>query len=248
MEGQVAASGATELEPPTPDPSQREQQVIDMLLAQRGAPPSWVDLDAGDDAAVLSDGTAVTVDALVEGVHFDERLSAEDVGFKTLAVSVSDLGAVGARPRWAVLALSLPRADEAWCAGFARGLREACARWGVYLLGGDTTGVPVGGPRVASLTLVGRCAQAPLARSGGRRGDRVWVTGTLGLAGAGWRLDAPPPEALQALRRPAPPLELALRCAASGLVHAAMDLSDGLAVDLPRLCAASGTGAAIGCG
>ncbi|HMV69989.1 MAG TPA: AIR synthase related protein, partial [Myxococcota bacterium] len=100
-----------------------------MDLVLRGSdplPPGWI--GPGDDAAVLPLGDAVTVDALVEGVHFDDRLDAYDVGFKALAVSVSDLAAMGARPRWAVLALSTPeRADHlAWVAALGEGLAAAC--------------------------------------------------------------------------------------------------------------------------
>lgn len=189
----------------------------------------------------------LTVDTLVEGVHFDERLSPADVGFKAVAASVSDLASTGATPRWMLLALSLPPDPPAlpWVAAFAEGLREACARFGVYLIGGDVTGVPRGGPRFVSPTLSG-VATAPMLRSTARPGDALWVTGQLGLAGAGWRLQHPPPAALQRLRRPIPPLSFALALAARGLATAAMDLSDGLAADLPRLAQASGVRAVIG--
>ncbi|MCB9665615.1 MAG: thiamine-phosphate kinase [Alphaproteobacteria bacterium] len=233
------------MEPPPPQDDD-EERVIATLLGARpdperlGAAPV---VDAGDDAAVLSDGTAVTVDTLVEGVHWDDRLAPEDVGFKALAVSVSDLAAMGVPPRWAVLSLALPAVDAPWVEAFAEGLADACDRWGVRLVGGDT--VRTAGPRVVTLTLAGRAGPPPLRRAGARPGDTVWVTGTLGLAGLGWRADRPPPEALAALRRPEPPLAFALELAADGLATAAMDLSDGLARDLPRLCAASGVGAVV---
>jgi thiamine-monophosphate kinase len=185
------------------------------------------------------------VDALIEGVHFDDRSSPADVGFKTIAVSVSDLAAAGATPRFALLSISLSdrRVREGFVQAFGEGLREACARWGVYLAGGDTTGSP--GPIAVSATLGGVCVGRPHRRDGGRPGDRIWVTGRLGRAAAGWVLPSPPPTALAALRRPDPPLAFALALAASGVATAAMDLSDGLAADLPRLCLASGAGARV---
>lgn len=203
--------------------------------------PPW--LAAGDDAAVLPPNatpTAWTVDTLVEGLHWDGRLTPEDVGHKALAVSVSDLAATGARPRWALLSLSLPPGDAAWVHRFAHGLGEAQRRWAVHLIGGDTTGTAAGGPRTVSLTLGGPVVAEPLRRDGAQVGDTIWVTGALGLAGAGWRLPDPPPAALAALRRPEPPVAFALALAAAGLATAGLDLSDGLARDLPRLARASG--------
>lgn len=200
-------------------------------------------LGPGDDAAITRSGEVVTVDALIEGVHWDDRLSPADVGFKALAVSVSDLAAMGARPTWAVLSLSLPAPREAWVEAFAAGLAEAARRWSVAIVGGDTTSST--GAIALSLTAGGRLVGAPLRRRGGRPGDDVWVTGPIGLAGAGWRLADPPPAALHALRRPDPPVAFALAVARACLASAAMDLSDGLAADLPRLCAASAVGAQI---
>ncbi|MBW1877309.1 MAG: thiamine-phosphate kinase [Deltaproteobacteria bacterium] len=205
-------------------------------------PPVSVQVGPGDDAAVVQ-GQAITVDALVEGVHWNDRLGPEDVGYKSVAVSVSDLAAMGARPAWVVLALSVPApVDLAWVEALATGVGSACRSFAVALVGGDVTRSP--GPRYLSVTMGGPCPR-PVTRSGAHAGDWLWVTGTLGLAGAGYLLDAPPPEALEALRRPRPPLPFALALADAGLASAMMDLSDGLATDLPRLCAASGLGGQV---
>lgn len=228
------------------EPPQRpdaESRVLAALCA--AAPAPHAPEGPGDDAAVRPGGEVVTVDTLVEGVHFDQRLSPADVGWKAVAVSVSDAAAMGAQPGWIALALSLPEPlDEHWLAAFAEGLGDACRRWQIQLIGGDTTRSP--GPRFVSVTLGGQCVGAPMTRAGGRPGDTLWVTGTLGRAGAGWALPEPDDDALAALRRPDPPLAFALDLARRGLATAAMDVSDGLAADLPRLCAASRCGARVG--
>lgn len=222
-------------EDPEPDP---EQAAITRILAARPPPSSSVLVDAGDDAAVLQDGTAWTVDTLVDGQHFDEATPPEAVGYKLVAVSVSDLAAMGARPQHALLSLTLTGEDDAWLPGFCRGLEQALRRWSIHLVGGDT--VRTRGPRVLTLQLGGAVVGSPLTRAGARPGDLLWVTGIPGLAGAGWRDPSPTPEALKALHRPVPPLEFALAVAEAGLASAAMDLSDGLGADVPRMAEASG--------
>jgi thiamine-monophosphate kinase len=225
------------------DSDSRESTVIRALYAH--APVNgdlWV--PAGDDAAVLKDGRCWTCDTLVEGVHWDHRLNAEDVGFKAVAVSISDLAVMGAKPHWALLSLALPDPlDVGFVEGFARGFGGACERWGVTLAGGDTTRGR--GACVVTVTMGGSLQAQPLTRSGAKEGDDLWVTGIPGLAALGYSLEAPGPDALQALRRPEPPLAFSLQLAAEGLATAAMDLSDGLRSDLPRLCAASRVGALL---
>lgn len=203
-----------------------------------------LDIGAGDDAAVWKNGRCWTCDTLVEGVHWDDRVDATDVGFKAVAASVSDLIAMGAHPRWALLSLTLPDpVDERFVARFAAGFGEASRRWGVTLAGGDTTR---GHEHIVVTVTMGGTLQAKaLTRSGGRVGDDLWVTGTPGLAALGYSVKEPGPAALSALRRPEPPVRFVLDMVDQGLASAAMDLSDGLSSDLRRLCTASGVGALV---
>lgn len=233
------------MEPPQPSPNRSEDRIIERLLAYRADRPAWLQLDAGDDCAILGDGQAITTDALIEGVHFDDRLAASDVGFKCVAASISDLAACGAMPRWVVLALSLPasRAKGAWPEAFAQGVGEACRTFGAHLIGGDVTRVPGDGPTAVSVTAAGQVSR-PMTRQGAAPDDDLWVTGTPGLAGQVFVDNNPSAEALQALRRPLPPVAFAVALARAELASAAMDVSDGLAADIPRLAAASRVGVA----
>ena len=185
-----------------------------------------------DDAAVLGD-LVFTHDVLVEGVHFRSDDPPGDVAWKLLAVNLSDLAAKGAVPVGVLL--GYPLGDDAWDRAFVAGLAEALAHFDVALLGGDT----VKGPRVLSLTAIGRSAVAP-SRSGARVGDALYVTGLIGRAGLGLRGD---PLHRDAYRRPTP--RLAEGQALAPVVSAMMDVSDGLLIDAQRMAAASGLALSI---
>jgi thiamine-monophosphate kinase len=221
-----------------------ESAVIAALL---GVGPAWARVGVGDDAAVLADDTpgaqrVVTMDTMVEGTHWDAALLPEHVGWKLVAVNVSDIAAMGAVPRWCTLALTLPRPlDLVWVEAFASGVRAACAHWGVQLVGGDTTRGPA---RVLTVTMEG-VARHPVLRSTARAGDDLWVSGALGRTAEALLSGDPSALAVAWLRRPEPPLSLGIALAERRLARAMMDLSDGLRADLVRMCAASGVGARV---
>jgi thiamine-monophosphate kinase len=214
--------------------------------------------DLGDDAAVLQalgDDIVVTTDAIVEGVHFLAIDPPDSIARKALRVNLSDLAAKGATPAGFVLTLALRSADHAWLASFARGLAEDIDLFGCPLLGGDTVSTP--GPLMISITAFGRVPGGKMVRrNGAKPGDRVVVTGTIGDAvlgldslkgGAVATALAGDAAANQMLvgRYRVPQPRNALAKAVRDHAHAAMDVSDGLAGDLAKLCAASGVSAAI---
>lgn len=211
-----------------------------------------VALGIGDDCALLrvpgGVELAVTMDTLVCGVHFPENTDPEALGHKALAVNLSDLAAMGAEPAWALLALTLPAADEAWLDAFTRGLRGMASRYNVQLVGGDTTR----GPLSVTLQVLGFIpAGKALRRDAAQPGDLIYVSGTLGDAGLGLRVvqgraSAPGQEAdylAERLERPWPRVELGF--ALRGVAHAAIDISDGLIADLGHILDASAVGAVV---
>jgi len=230
-----------------------EFELIRRYFARVGAERTDVELGVGDDAALLRvpEGAELVaaVDTLVEGRHFPAGTNARSIGHRALAVNLSDMAAMGAVPAWATLALTLPRADGGWLEGFARGFGELAAVHGVALVGGDTTS----GPLTISVQILGHVPRgSALRRGGGKAGDVLAVTGTLGDAGAGLAIATRALEATDAaaarelLRRfeyPTPRVELGI--SARGIASAAMDISDGLAGDLPKLAAAGGLGATV---
>lgn len=218
----------------------------------------WLQLGIGDDAALLQlppgESLAVTTDTLVAGRHFPHHAEAGDIGWKALAVNLSDLAAMGARPLGVTLALTLPVADEAWLTGFSAGFFALAQQTGVPLIGGDTTR----GPLSITVTALGAVPVSDaLRRAGARAGDRLYISGHPGDAGLGLALSMatlPLPvaaslcaethaRALARLARPSP--RLALGLALRGLASAALDVSDGLLQDLGHLLTASGVGAEL---
>jgi len=228
-----------------------ETELIEILRLSAGRRDDVV-LGIGDDGAVLAPPAGrelvLATDTLVSGVHFPVATAAADLGWKALAVNLSDLAAMGAEPAWALLSLTLPDPDAEWVRSFADGFAGLARRHGVALVGGDT-----GGGDCLSVTVVAAGFVAPgraLTRAGAGPGDAICVTGELGdaaaaLAALEGRLEADDPSgALRSrLDRPEPRVKAGL--ALSGVASAAIDVSDGLDVDLGRLLAASGCGGVV---
>ena len=215
-------------------------------IRARVATRADVVLGIGDDAALLAPPPGrqlvVTADTLNDGVHFPRGTSPADVGWKALAVNLSDLASMGAEPAWCTLSLSLPQSDPAWIEGFLDGFLDLAGQHGIALVGGDTTR----GPLSIAVTAMGLVEPGrALRRDGARVGDEVWVTGTLGDAAGGLALlDREPVPALRArLDRPTP--RVAAGRALAGIATACVDVSDGLLADLGHVCARSHVAARI---
>ncbi len=217
-------------------------------IRQRAAARGDVVLGIGDDCALLAPPPgmqlAVTMDALNIGVHFPPETSPADIGWKALAVNLSDLAAMGARPAWGTLSLSLPQGDLAFVDGFFDGFFALAAQHGFALVGGDTTR----GPLSIAITAHGLVEPGmALRRDGARVGDGIWVSGTRGDAAGAlrqWQSGTQRQAALQArLNRPTP--RVALGRALRGIASSCIDVSDGLLADLAHICRSSGVGADI---
>jgi thiamine-monophosphate kinase len=229
-----------------------ETSLIERYLRSAGAQRADVTLGIGDDAAILSvpPGSALvaTTDTLVAGVHFPHDSPAASIGHRALAVNLSDLAAMGARPAWALLALTLPEAQEAWLQEFSAGLGALAREYGVALVGGDTTR----GALCVTVQLLGLVPPgAALRRSGARAGDTLFVSGTPGDAAAGLALEQHRLEAAPAARDylrerfllPSPRVALGERL--REYASACIDVSDGLLGDVGKLAQASGVAAEV---
>ena len=225
---------------------------FDLITRYFARPTHHTALGVGDDGALIrptpGHDLVVSSDMLVEGTHFLPATNARDLGWKTLAVNISDMAAMGAKPRWATLALALPSADALWLGEFSSGFFECADAFEVDLIGGDTTR----GPLCLSVTILGEVpAGLALRRNGAQAGDDVWVSGApgraaLGLAHLQGKVTLNEPalgECLKALQAPQP--RVALGLALRGIASAAIDVSDGLLADLGHILERSKVSAAL---
>lgn len=219
------------------------QAFFNNQLTQR----SDVILGIGDDAAIVTVATdqdlVITTDTLVSGIHFPENTSAYDIGYKALAVNLSDLAAMGATPCWVTLALTLPTADVFWLKQFTDGFFALANRFNVQLIGGDLTK----GPLTITVQAHGLTPKnSAIRRSGARPGDLIYVTNTVGDAGLALKLlqdKNAPEQILKKLCRPEPQITIGEKL--RGIASAAIDISDGLAADLGHILEKSETGASV---
>ncbi len=225
---------------------------FDLIARHFTRPAGRAVLGVGDDAALIEVAAgrhlAVTTDTMVAGTHFFPDSEARPLGHKALAVNLSDLAAMGARPRYALLALTLPKPDETWLAEFADGFFRLAESFDIELIGGDTTR----GPLSITVTAIGETSPGKaLTRAGARDGDEIWVSGVLGSAALAvlhlkgdLRLKGSDlAQCLARLHTPAP--RVALGEALAGIASAAIDVSDGLIADLGHICDRSGVGAEV---
>lgn len=224
----------------------QEHDLIRRFFTRKSTDPN-VKLGVGDDAAIIQVPEnlelVTSIDTMVCGVNFPESTSPEDIGYKALAVSLSDMAAMGAKPETVLLSLTLPEANEKWLTAFSNGFYECADAYNVALIGGDITK----GPLSVTTTVNGFVPKnKAILRSGAKPGDLIYVTGNLGDAGLALQLlkeNATDNLLLKTLNRPTPRVDegIALR----GIAHSAIDVSDGLATDLEKICVASHVGARV---
>lgn len=234
---------------PGSSPWPGEFEIIRRFFSAQRVVDADTEIGIGDDCAILNFATAarlaLTTDTLVAGVHFFSDTDPARLGHKALAVNLSDLAAMGARPRWTLLALTLPENDPEWITAFARGFFRLAERHGVQLIGGDTTR----GPLAVTVQALGTIDEGPaVKRSGAQAGDAVYVSGSIGLAGLGLKIRqgaylVPDEEALDRLEAPEPRTAFGLRL--GEFASAAIDVSDGLVADLGHILEQSSVGAEV---
>jgi len=225
---------------------------FDLIRQYFTRPTSHTNLGVGDDAALLTvdqgHELAISVDMLVAGTHFLADTNPRQLGWKSLAVNISDMAAMGAEPKWATLAIALLAADESWISAFAEGFFACAEKFRVDLIGGDTTR----GPLCISVQIMGQIpAGRALRRDGAKAGDDIWVSGQLGDAALALNhllskhplTDDELAQTLPALLQPQP--RVALGLALHNVAHSAIDISDGLLADLGHILKASGLGAEL---
>jgi len=229
-----------------------EFEIIEQYFRQHVVNHPHVILGIGDDAAILKVPSnldlVISTDTLVANIHFPENMSPEDVGYRSLAVNLSDMAAMGADPNWFTLALTLPAANETWLKGFSTGLFQLASEYKLALIGGDITR----GPLTITIQIHGFTDQGmAIRRSGARPADLIYVTGDLGAAGIALdcmnkKIEMTPAvneRALARYLRPSP--RVAAGLVLRGLASSAIDISDGLLADLGHILDASETGATI---
>ena len=221
-----------------------EFKIINQYIKQVETDDSVI-LGIGDDAAVMQvpEGSQIvqTMDTMVLDIHFDNSFSADALAHKLLHVNLSDIAAMGARPKWATVALTMPELQEPWIADFSAGLQSRCALFGINLIGGDTTS----GPLSVTMNLTGLVKTGCfLTRSGAQKDDDIYVSGFLGDAALALSETGCDHEALASrLHYPQARLELGVLLHESA--SACLDISDGLLADLQHICVASQVNAEI---